>query len=82
VVGNNCRALLGFSTLFIGEKTFSFIFIFYFLKKVLKYPEKNADRGFFCDFAKSAKGIGVIYRWVFGGCFLAESTKGGRDLGR
>jgi hypothetical protein len=56
--GNLCLPVSGFSSLFIGEKRIIFKIIFNFLKKVLKYPEKNTDRAFFRGFSKKAQGFG------------------------
>jgi len=53
--------------LFIGEKSIIFKKIFNFLKKVLKYPEKTADRGFFGGFSKNGSRIWGRSRWVFFG---------------
>jgi len=57
LLGNFCLPVSGFSSLFIGEKEIIFKIIFNFLKKVLKYPEKNTDRAFFRGFAKKAQGF-------------------------
>jgi len=43
--------------LFIGEKWIIFKIIFNFLKKSLKYPEKNADGAFFSGFSENGSSL-------------------------
>jgi len=65
LLGNFCLPAVGFSILFIGEKSIIFKKIFNFLKKSLKYPEKNADGAFFSVFGGKGSRIWRRSRWVF-----------------
>jgi hypothetical protein len=65
-VGNFCRASFGFSILFIGEKTFSFIFFLFFGKKRSSNRKKMPMRSFLGVVAERAQGIGGWSRyWGF-----------------
>jgi hypothetical protein len=75
LLGNFCLVAQGFHILFIGEKRIIFKKIFNFLKKSLKYPEKNADGAFFRGFSKKAKGFGYRSRWVFFGVWVRKRLK-------
>jgi hypothetical protein len=68
--------LRSFSFLFIGGKRDNFTKILNFLKKVLKYPEKNADGGFFRLLAKIAQAFAERSRC---GLFAVLGEKGSRN---